>query len=92
MNSGTKTARWSIRVNPNEDMIVRRALAHNRMSLNEYVVSQAVSAAIADLSNRQLFMLSAEEWDELQMILDRPTILKPRLAKLLAQPSILETD
>ena len=92
MKAETKTARWSIRVNPSEDLIVRRVLAHNRISLNEYVVRNAVAAAIADLSDRRLFMLSGEEWKDLQLILDRPTVRKPRLAKSLAQRSILGTD
>ena len=92
MDTESKTGRWSIRVSPSDDMIVRRVIARSRMSLNEYVVRNAVSAAIADLSDRRLFTLSAGEWEELQRILDRPTVSKPRLAELLAQPSVLETD
>ncbi|MDE2702729.1 MAG: DUF1778 domain-containing protein [Chloroflexota bacterium] len=92
MNSEAKSARWSIRVSPSEDTVVRRVLEHNRMSLNEYVVQHAVSAAIADLSDRRLFTLSAEEWKELQAILDRPAVTKPRLADLLSNYSVLEAD
>ena len=92
MATEAKSERWSIRVSPSDHMIVRRALAHNGMSLNEYVVSHAVSAAIADLADRRLFVLSEAEWDELQEILDRPATAKPRLAALLEQPSVLESE
>ena len=88
----TKTERWSIRVTPTEDTIVRRVLENVGMSLNEYVVSRAVTAAINDLADRRVFTLSAEAWDELQEILDRPVTAKPRIAALLAEPSVLESE
>lgn len=92
MASEAKSKRWSIRISPTEDTIVRRALAQRGVSLNEYVVNHAVSAAIDDLADRRLFLLSDEEWNELQEILDRPTLPKLRLAALLAQPSVLEGE
>ena len=88
----TKTERWSIRVTPTEDTIVRRVLDNAGMSLNEYVVSRAVTAAINDLADRRVFTLSAEAWDELHEILDRPVTAKPRIAALLAEPSVLESE
>ena len=87
----TKTGRWSIRVTPAEDMIVRRVLDNAGMSLNEYVVSRAVAAAVNDLADRRVFTLSAEAWNELQEILDRPATPKPRIAALLAEPSVLDS-
>ena len=88
----TKTERWSIRVTPAEDTIVRRVLDDSGMSLNEYVVSRAVAAAIDDLADRRAFVLSAEGWDELQEIVERPVAPKPRIAALLAEPSVLDIE
>jgi len=88
----TKSERWSIRVTPTEDTIVRRVLSNTGMSLNEYVVSHAVGAAIDDLADRRVFALSTETWDELQKILDRPTRSKPRITALLAEPSVLDSE
>lgn len=90
MDAKAKTERWSIRVSSNDNMIVRRMAAHNRMSLNEYVVSNAVTAAISDLSDRRLFVLSAKDWQALQEVLDRPVSPKPRLTELMSRPSVLE--
>lgn len=92
MASEAKSKRWSIRITPSEDLIVRRAIAQKGASLNEYVVTHSISAAMEDLADRRLFMLSREKWDELQEILDRPLTPKPRLAALLAQPSLLEDE
>lgn len=92
METETKAERWTIRVSPSDDMIVRRVVAESRMSLSEYVVSHAVSAAIADLADRRLFVLSPDARAELQDLLDRPVSPKPRLSTLLAQPSVLESE
>lgn len=88
----TKTERWSIRVTLAEDTIVRRVLADSGMSLNDYVVSCAVAAAIDDLADRRVFTLSAQAWDELREILDRPPVHKPRIAALLDEPSVLDAE
>ena len=88
----TKTERWSIRVTPAEDTIVRRVVEDFGMSLNEYVVSHAVAAAIDELADRRVFTLSDEAWGQLQETLDRPVTPKPRIAALLTEPSALEPE
>lgn len=88
----TKTERWTLRVTPAQDAVVRQVLDANGMSLNEYVVGCAVDAATNDLADRQVFVLDSESWDELQDLLDRPPDPNPRIATLLAQPSILERE
>ena len=86
----TKTERWTLRVTPAQDTIVRRVLAATGMSLNEYVVGLVVSSATNDLADRQVFSLAPDAWAELQETLDRPTVTKPKIASLLRKPSVLE--
>ena len=88
----TRTRRWSLRVTPAQDTIVRQALEATGMSLNEYVVGCAVSAAVRDLAVRQVLAVSPQAWEELEQVLDRPPAAKPRIAALLAGPSILESQ
>ena len=88
----TKTERWTLRVTPAQDAVVRQVLNATGMSLNEYVVGCAVDAATNDLADRQVFVLDSESWDELQDLLDQPPDPNPRIATLLAQPSILERE
>jgi uncharacterized protein (DUF1778 family) len=73
-----------------QDALVRQALRATGQSLNEYVVGCALASATDDLADRRVFTLSPEEWDRLGDILDRPTSDKPRIAALLADPSVLE--
>jgi uncharacterized protein (DUF1778 family) len=86
----TKSGRWTLRVTPAQDAVVRRVLDSTGESLNEYVVRHAVEAAQDDLADRRVFVVDDTAWAELQNLLDRPPALKPELAKLLATPSVLE--
>jgi uncharacterized protein (DUF1778 family) len=88
----TKTERWTLRVTPAQDTLMRRVLKATGMSLNEYVVSHAVAAAAADLADRQVFALDPAAWSELQEVLDRPASPKPKIAALLREPSVLEHE
>ena len=67
-----KTKRWTLRVTPAQDMIVRQVVSASGMSLSEYVVSRAVASAVEDLADRRVFAVSGEAWEELQAMLDRP--------------------
>jgi uncharacterized protein (DUF1778 family) len=86
----TKSGRWHLRVTAAQDAVVRRVLEVTGESLNEYVVRHAVQAAETDLADRRVFVLDDPAWTELQALLDRPPSPKPELARLLANPSILE--
>ncbi|MGQ0826710.1 MAG: type II toxin-antitoxin system TacA family antitoxin [Actinomycetota bacterium] len=86
----TKTERWTLRVTAAQDTAVRRVLEATGESLNEYVVRHAVQAAHADLADRRVFAIDDAAWTEFQALLDRPPQFRPALAKLLADPSILE--
>ena len=86
----TKTERWTLRVTPMQDATVRQALRATGKSLNEYVVSCALASATDDLADRRVFALTPDGWDRLDDILNRPAGDKPRIAALLAEPSVLE--
>ena len=86
----TKTDRWSLRVTPEQNTLVRRVLQAQGESLNEYVVRHAVEAARNDLADRLVFVLDDDAWDELQALLDRPPSRTPELQRLLAAPSVAE--
>jgi len=87
-----KTKRWTLRVTPAQDMIVRQVVSTSGMSLSEYVVSRAVASAVEDLADRRVFAVSEEAWDELQAMLDRPATAKPKIAELLSNDSVLDSE
>lgn len=86
----TKSGRWNLRVTAAQDAVVRRVLDATGESLNDYVVRHAIQAAETDLADRRVFALDEAAWTDLQALLDRPPNAKPELARLLANPSILE--
>jgi len=86
----TKSSRWTLRVTPTQDAVVRRVLDATGESLNDFVVRHAVEAAQDDLADRRLFAIDDAAWTELQHLLDQPPAHNPELAKLLAKPSVLE--
>ena len=86
----TKTKRWTLRVTPAQDTIVRRVLNATGISLNEYVVNCAVASAVDDLADRRVFAVSPEAWEELQEVLDRPPTTRSKVVALLTEPSILD--
>lgn len=88
----TKSERWTLRVTPAQDTIVRRVLDATGVSLNEYVVNCAVESAANDLADRHVFAVSPDAWAELQAVLDRPANPNPRIAALLAEPSVLDAS
>jgi uncharacterized protein (DUF1778 family) len=86
----TRSNRWTLRVTPAQDAIVRRVLEMSGESLSEYVVRHAVEAAAEDLADRRIFVLDDEAWQELEELLDRPPVRHQRLEELLSEPSVLE--
>ena len=86
----TRSNRWSLRVTPAQDAVVRRVLETTGESLNEYVVRHAVEAAEADLADRRVFAIDDAAWNELESLLSRPPARKLKLSKLLTEPSVLE--
>jgi uncharacterized protein (DUF1778 family) len=86
----TRSNRWTVRVTPAQDAVVRRVLELSGESLSEYVVRHAVEAATEDLADRRIFALDDDAWDELEALLDRPPVRNTRLDALLSEPSVLE--
>ncbi|GAA6619090.1 DUF1778 domain-containing protein [Scytonema sp. NUACC26] len=55
-----------------------------------FTVEQFSLAAQETLTDRRLFVLDDEQWRAFQAALDSPPQEKPRLARLLTEPSIFE--
>ncbi len=92
METASKTGRWSMRVTPAQDAIVRQVVASSGLSLNDYVVSSAIAAAANDLADRKVFAVEADQWDALQALLDEPPVVNGKLQALLSKPSVLESQ
>lgn len=85
-----KTERLNVRLTSAQDEVLRRAAEAQGESMSEYVLRHAIEAAETDLADRRVFVLDDAAWRRLNAVLERPAARKPQLAKLLANPSVLE--
>lgn len=88
-----KTERFELRATAEEMAQIRAAveLGHER-SITEFLLDTALVAAEMRLMDRTQFMLSGKEYDSFLEVLDRPVQEKPRLRRLLNEPSVLEAQ
>lgn len=86
-----KSERIEIRTTARVMALLQDAAASTGKSVAEFVLDAGVQAAEEILANRQVFHLDDERWQAFQDALARPTAPnKPRLARLLADKSVLE--
>jgi uncharacterized protein (DUF1778 family) len=85
-----KTERFELRATADEMARIRAAVElGNERSITEFMLDTALAAAELRLMDRTQFTLSAKDYEEFLTALDRPVQDKPRLRRLLNEPSVL---
>lgn len=87
---GKRTNRLNIRATKTEKKLLEAAAARQDTTVSDFVLESARSRAEAVLAEERNFELSPDRWKAFVSALDRPVRLKPRLKKLLTEPSVLE--
>ncbi len=82
--------RWNLRVERDEDEIVRAASAASNTSYSSFIRDAAVAEAQRILADRTRFVLDEEQWQQLMDALDRPPQVPPGLRDLFSRPSVFE--
>lgn len=85
-----KTARLAVRLSPAQEAIIRHAAGVEGTTVTDFTVAATVARARDVLADRRLFLLDVGSWTEFVAALERPVSYKPRLEKLLSEPSIFE--
>lgn len=85
-----KSERIDIRTTSAAKEILQRAAAMTHKNVSEFLLDAGMAAATEALADRRLFNLDDAQWRAFQGALDRPVAHKPRLAKLLSEPSAIE--
>lgn len=85
-----KTERLSIRLTPEQDLVLRRASEARGESTNDYVLRNAVGAAQSDLADLRSFVANEDEWRAIESALSKPVTFNAAMVKLLTAPSVLE--
>ena len=85
-----KSERIEVRTTPSTKALLQRAATSSHKNVTEFLLEAGVNAAKEALVDRRIFSLDDVQWQTFQDALDRPVVTKPRLARLLAEKSVLE--
>jgi uncharacterized protein (DUF1778 family) len=85
-----KTERIALRASARERQLLYDASQTSGTTLSQFVLDAAKTAAQHVLADRTHFVLDDERWTEFVELLDRPTADKPRLRRLLTEPSVVD--
>ena len=87
-----RATRLNLRASARQDTLIRLAAQATNKSVTAFVLDSASAAAEQVLADRRWFMLDESAWDAFQDALERPAVVKPRLAELLAEETDLFED
>ena len=90
-SSTARTEKMDLRISPAAKAALRRAAEMDRKSVSEFVLESALARAEQLLANQTQIALSPQTWSAFVDALDAPPRpLAPRLARLIAEPSVFE--
>ncbi|MBX9829703.1 MAG: DUF1778 domain-containing protein [Xanthobacteraceae bacterium] len=85
-----RTEKLDLRLTPNAKRALQNAAQATHKTLSDFVLESALARADSVLADRQIFRLDARRWNAFLAALDAPPRPRPRLARLLSQPGILD--
>lgn len=86
--AAVKDSRLAVRLSSEQDSVIRHAAAVEGTSITDFTVAAAMRHAKDVLADRRVFAIDDEAWEKFLAVLDRPMSHKPRLARLLTEPSV----
>jgi uncharacterized protein (DUF1778 family) len=84
--SATKTSRVNLRMDPDDDALLRQAAELAGETLSEFIVESGRERAERLLADRTSFALSASEWEIFTAALDRPAEAIDAVRELFRRP------
>jgi uncharacterized protein (DUF1778 family) len=86
-----RQTRLNLRTSERQDTLIRMAAQATNKTVTAFILDSASSAAEQVLADRRWFMLDDAAWNAFQDALERPAVVKPRLAELLSEePDLFE--
>ena len=86
----SRSERLNVRVTRSQAQLIRLAAKETHANVSAFLVESACVRAEEALASQQHLVYTAEQWKQFIDALDRPAKAKPRLRKLLSEPSVLE--
>ncbi len=88
--SRNKDRRINLRATSVQESLIRAAAEKRGVSMTDFVLQSACRRAEEAIADQVHFVLSDKQWKAFNNALERPARVRPRLRKLLTEPSILE--
>ena len=85
-----RTEKIDLRLTAQAKRALQSAAEATHKTLSDFVLESALVRADSVLAERQIFRLDAERWTAFLNALDAPPKPRPRLARLLNEPSIAD--
>lgn len=85
-----RTEKLEMRLTPQAKRALQSAAEVTHKTLSDFVLESALARADSVLAERQVFRLDAKRWAAFLAALDAPPKQRPRLARLLNEPSIVD--
>jgi uncharacterized protein (DUF1778 family) len=86
----SKDRRINLRATSVQESLIRAAADKRGLSMTDFVLESACTRAEETIADQVHFVLSDKQWKAFNDALERPARMRPRLRKLLTEPSILE--
>jgi len=86
----SRSKRFNLRATARQEKLIRTVAQQQGMNVTEFILESACKEAEQALVDQQQFNLSPTQWKAFAEALDRPVKSKPKLKRLLTEPSILE--
>jgi uncharacterized protein (DUF1778 family) len=86
----TKSVRIDVRASAPVKQLLQDAARVCHKNVSEFLLDAGIAAANQALADRHHFGLDETQWELFQRALDRPVQVKPKLRKLLSDPSVLD--
>jgi uncharacterized protein (DUF1778 family) len=85
-----KDGRIAVRASREERELIAQASRASATTVSDFVLRASIARAADVLAERREFRLPPDQWDAFVAMLDRPAVAKPRLRRLLTEPSVLD--
>lgn len=85
-----RDSRLNLRASQQQQQLIRRAAAALDKTMTEFVLESATANAERVLADRRWFVLSGEDWERFEALLDAPALDRPKLKRLLSEPTVFD--
>ena len=90
LGHSVKDERIALRASHEERELIAQASRVTDTTVSDFVLQASLARAEDVLAERREFVLPPEQWEAFVAMLDRPTIDRPRLRRLLVESSVLD--